>query len=64
MEKNEEGCINYNQFVAYLNWRDFPTDQTVQAPVQFDSSWSNRQDSSNVTSVNYIALLQAVLGGV
>ncbi|KAJ8030955.1 EF-hand domain-containing family member C2 [Holothuria leucospilota] len=64
MEKNEEGCINYNQFVAYLNWRDFPTDQIVQAPVQFDSSWSNRQDTSNVTSVNYIALLQAVLGGV
>ncbi|PIK58530.1 putative EF-hand domain-containing family member C2 [Apostichopus japonicus] len=61
MEKNEEGCINYNQFVAFLNWRDHPTNQSVQAPIKFDRDWTNRQDSANVTSINYTSLLQAVL---
>ncbi|XP_798540.1 EF-hand domain-containing family member C2 [Strongylocentrotus purpuratus] len=62
LEANEDGLVNYNALVTYLNWRDHPmtTAQYVAPPANFDESWTGKDNGDRVKRVNYIALLQSI----
>ncbi len=58
------GQVNYNSFVAYLNWRDnaVTLPQYTPAPVKIDEAWKGtRDDKDSVQRVNYGALLGTLL---
>jgi len=59
---NEQGEVNYGEFLKVINWRDFPVPPMQYQPVHPDEDWKGTVAKNEVTSVNYIALLEAIFG--
>ncbi|KAK7090027.1 EF-hand domain-containing family member C2-like isoform X2 [Littorina saxatilis] len=59
---NENGEVEYGEFLRSINWRDFPVPPMQYQPVHTDEDWKGTVANNEVTSVNYFALLEAIFG--
>lgn len=59
--ENNNNCIQYEDFINTINWRDFPV-----PPVQYNASaneeWTGTKKSNQINAVNYFPLLEKMFG--
>ncbi|XP_071949365.1 EF-hand domain-containing family member C2-like [Antedon mediterranea] len=62
MNMNEQGQVNFNAFMQYLNWQDHAvsTMKYTAPPVKFNQDWKPLNTQDSVMTVNYVALLQVI----
>ncbi|XP_071085309.1 EF-hand domain-containing family member C2-like isoform X2 [Haliotis cracherodii] len=59
---NENGLIQYEEFVKQINWRDFPVPPMQYQPVSEDAEWAGTAARNAVNAVNYRAMLSDMFG--